>query len=228
MEELIKRKTEIEDEVNRLMDFLNSCGINVGLKGKLVDNEGFPRPDIDIFEVRKARNRIAILNTDYTNLMNEIENKLIEIHKNEKIKVNIEGRARTSEKNNLKYPFGYVDSLLPDSPADLSGIKEGDIIVDFGDIYTEKELETKEESKLLVTKTSELALANVDKLIQVTLLRNTQQNWFDTLYNNSPDLSYSSINMSEFETISVQLTPRRWEGPGVLGCHIAYFHRKPS
>lgn len=34
---------------------------NPGVKEKLVDEEGFPRSDIDIFEVRKMRNRLACM-----------------------------------------------------------------------------------------------------------------------------------------------------------------------
>ena len=40
-----------------------------GVKGSLVDAEGFPRADIDLFEVRKLRNRLACLQTDHCNIM---------------------------------------------------------------------------------------------------------------------------------------------------------------
>ena len=55
-------------------------GGNPGLKGHLVDNEGFPRADVDIIEVRKLRNRHACLQTDHTNLMKEVEKRLFGIH----------------------------------------------------------------------------------------------------------------------------------------------------
>ncbi|KAK6588740.1 p27 like 26S proteasomal subunit with a PDZ domain [Cryptosporidium xiaoi] len=228
MEELVKRKSEIEEEVNSLMEFLNSCGEGVGLKGRLVDNEGFPRSDIDVFEVRKARNRIAILNTDYTNIMKEIENKLFDIHKNEKISVPIKKRVNINEEDTLKYPFGYIDSLLPDSPADLCGIKEGDMLIKFGNIYTEKELETQEESKFLITQISELVSSNIDNCIQVTLLRNSNQSDTNTVNKNPSYLSYSSIDMTKFKIIQLSLTPRKWKGHGVLGCHIAYLHKESN
>ena len=34
---------------------------NPGLKNRLIDDEGFPRDDVDIFETRKLRNRNACL-----------------------------------------------------------------------------------------------------------------------------------------------------------------------
>ena len=37
--------------------FLSQQG-DVGMKGPLVDNEGYPRSDIDVYAVRQARNKI--------------------------------------------------------------------------------------------------------------------------------------------------------------------------
>lgn len=51
-----------------------------GVKGSLVDEEGFPRADIDLFEVRKFRNRLACLQTDHCTVMKKIEAGLLNIH----------------------------------------------------------------------------------------------------------------------------------------------------
>ena len=51
-----------------------------GIKGKLVDDEGFPFANIDLFEIRKMRNRLAHLQTDHVNLMKTIESKLYSLH----------------------------------------------------------------------------------------------------------------------------------------------------
>lgn len=47
-----------------------------GLSGPLVDAEGFPRADIDIFAVRETRHRLACLRTDYLALQKRIEKHL--------------------------------------------------------------------------------------------------------------------------------------------------------
>ena len=51
-----------------------------GLKGPLVDSEGFPRADVDLHQIRSMRGRIAVLNTDLSATMKRIENGLAELH----------------------------------------------------------------------------------------------------------------------------------------------------
>ena len=46
-----------------------------GLKNRLIDDEGFPRDDVDIFEARKLRNRHACLQTDHKTLMKDLEKR---------------------------------------------------------------------------------------------------------------------------------------------------------
>lgn len=43
-----------------ISEYLESPGMP-GVKGSLVDNEGFPLANIDLFEVRKLRNRLACM-----------------------------------------------------------------------------------------------------------------------------------------------------------------------
>ena len=51
-----------------------------GVKGRLVDDEGFPRADLDLIEIRKHRNRLACLQTDHQALMKQIEDNLFKLH----------------------------------------------------------------------------------------------------------------------------------------------------
>lgn len=44
----------------------------VGMKGPLVDAEGYPRADIDIFSVRHARHRIACKILSLTTVLAEL------------------------------------------------------------------------------------------------------------------------------------------------------------
>ncbi|EAN32582.2 hypothetical protein TpMuguga_02g00299 [Theileria parva strain Muguga] len=80
--ELDKARKDVELEMEALMSYLNSeeCKY-VGLNGPLVDDDQFPRNDIDIYEVRKARGRIMCLKNDYEKLTEEIEKLLHELHK---------------------------------------------------------------------------------------------------------------------------------------------------
>lgn len=65
---IMKSKDEIEKQIFDITEFLETPPMP-GVKGSLVDAEGFPRADIDLFEVRKLRNRLACLQTDHCNIM---------------------------------------------------------------------------------------------------------------------------------------------------------------
>ena len=75
----MKQKDEMEEAILAITEYLEAPGMP-GLKGKLVDEEGFPRADIDLFEIRKNRNRLACLQTDHVNIMKQIEQGLYALH----------------------------------------------------------------------------------------------------------------------------------------------------
>lgn len=59
--ELDKKREGMEKEMIMIVDLLENMNGNPGVKGSMIDDEGFPRADVDIFEVRKLRNRHACL-----------------------------------------------------------------------------------------------------------------------------------------------------------------------
>jgi 26S proteasome non-ATPase regulatory subunit 9 len=80
-EELLKLNTErnkIESDIKEFMEILDTHG--VGMKEPLVDAEGFPRSDIDVYTIRTARNKIITLENDCRAVMKTIEKKLEEFH----------------------------------------------------------------------------------------------------------------------------------------------------
>ncbi|CAI2381520.1 unnamed protein product [Moneuplotes crassus] len=77
--EIDEKKKNMEEEIAVLTEVLQSPG-QPGLTESLVDEEDFPRNDIDIPTVRKHRNRIAILQTDHKALYIKLEAKLHELH----------------------------------------------------------------------------------------------------------------------------------------------------
>lgn len=75
---LMSRKTDIETELEGYMSMLSSIG--VGMDKPLVDTEGFPRSDIDVYQVREARHKVACLRNDAADILNQIEKSLHTIH----------------------------------------------------------------------------------------------------------------------------------------------------
>ena len=55
--ELIEKKETLEKELSDLHAVLTSQ--NVGMTEPLIDGEGFPRSDIDVYQVRHARSNIS-------------------------------------------------------------------------------------------------------------------------------------------------------------------------
>jgi 26S proteasome non-ATPase regulatory subunit 9 len=74
------KRSKIEQELMSITELLDAMNGNPGLKSPLVDREGFPRDDCDIIEVRKLRNRHAILVTDHKNMSKVLEQKLYSLH----------------------------------------------------------------------------------------------------------------------------------------------------
>ena len=77
---LNQKRTDLEQEMANIVEILDNMNGNPGLKSPLVDNEGFPRADVDLMEVRKLRHRFACLQTDHCALMKEVEQKLFSLH----------------------------------------------------------------------------------------------------------------------------------------------------
>lgn len=71
-----KRKT-VEEEAKAITDELLSGTNPIGINTPLVDDEGYPRSDIDIYRARDLRKRLNELNYDHRTIMKQIENHLM-------------------------------------------------------------------------------------------------------------------------------------------------------
>ncbi|RWS25722.1 26S proteasome non-ATPase regulatory subunit 9-like protein [Leptotrombidium deliense] len=76
--ELNKKRDKIDKEIKDWQAVLQSQ--KVGMNDPLVDAEGFPRNDIDVYQVRTARNKIICLQNDGKEVMRQIEEKLYKYH----------------------------------------------------------------------------------------------------------------------------------------------------
>jgi 26S proteasome non-ATPase regulatory subunit 9 len=126
---LVTRKDELEKEISALEKVL--IAHNSNMTDALVDREGFPRADIDVYTVRNTRSKIIQLSNDHANLLKEIEKSLIQIHA--QAKETGPGSFPAFEQDK---PFALVDGVAPDSPASVAGFQRGDLLVKFGDLST--------------------------------------------------------------------------------------------
>ena len=102
-------KTKIEAEISEWKSVLDSEQ-NIGMDGPLVDNEGFPRNDLDIPKIRLARQKIICLSNDHKELMKKLADILEDIHSQnptENVPVSFEEFASNCQ--NVEKPA--IDSL---------------------------------------------------------------------------------------------------------------------
>ncbi|KAL7442853.1 hypothetical protein ACHAXM_008554 [Skeletonema potamos] len=80
---LSNQKQTLEIEVNAIISELTAPQLNnappIGIDTPLVDNEGYPRSDIDVYRARQLRKRFHEIKTDYKVLEQRIERGLLEI-----------------------------------------------------------------------------------------------------------------------------------------------------
>eukprot|EP00958_Prasinococcus_capsulatus_P012702 scaffold1280_cov379-Prasinococcus_capsulatus_cf.AAC.14 len=86
LKDLMQLRDAKETELEALVSGLQATP--VGVDGPLVDADGFPYPDVDVFQVRRDRNRVSgqaalhldVLRTDLKEIQKQLEQGLHELH----------------------------------------------------------------------------------------------------------------------------------------------------
>ena len=108
---LMAQKSNIEAELESHISILKAN--NVTMQTPLVDGDGFPRADIDIYAVRGARVRIIELRNDLKAVVDAIGKALEGIYDPA---IQRSSQIDSSSERPLK-PFAKVDGVAPGSPA---------------------------------------------------------------------------------------------------------------
>ncbi|XP_075882003.1 26S proteasome non-ATPase regulatory subunit 9 [Nelusetta ayraudi] len=191
---LIKRKDDIEEQIKAYYDVLEDQG--VGLQGPLVDEEGFPRADVNLYQIRGARHNISCLQNDHKAIMVEIEEALHKLHAREKAKREQDEAEAQVEAMDLQAtppsPFARVDAVTQGSPACGAGLRVGDEVVEFGSVNAGNFQN----------------LQNIASVVQ-----------------HSEGKPLHIVIMRAGQMTHISLTPKRWSGRGLLGCNIVPIQR---
>jgi len=191
---LMTKKSEIETEIQSHLSILRTN--NIDMKTPLVDSEGFPRADVDIYAVRKARVRIIELRNDLRDVVDEIAKALEEVYARQP-EAESRGQADDATKpegeedEDQLVPYARVDVVAPGSPAAEAGLQREDLILKFGGL-----VKSSFSSPSTLTPLATLVSQNENKHIIIRVRRSGEQKY-------------------------LTLTPRQgWGGRGMLGCHI--------
>ncbi|ERE75687.1 WD repeat-containing protein 66, partial [Cricetulus griseus] len=165
----------------------------IGMSEPLVDCEGYPRADVDLYQVRTARHNIICLQNDHKAVMKQVEEALHQLHARDKEKqardmaeAQEEAMSRRLGSNSPVLPqaFAKVNSISPGSPASIAGLQVDDEIVEFGSVNTQ----------------NFQSLQNVGSVVQ---------------HSEGKPLNVTVIRRGEKHQL--RLTPTRWAGKGLLG-----------
>jgi len=195
--QLIARKDELETEITEQFEILREHGSD--MTSPLVDRDGFPHPDLDIYAIRHARHRVVVLRNDLKALMNEIASALEVVYEPPALPagaaalpqgVGSPGSAAAAASPPVLRPFAKVSGVAPGSPAAEAGLQREDLLIKFGHLshahFPSSALEP----------LSDLVSRNENRELEVQVLRSG-------------------------EPSTLKFTPRKgWGGRGMLGCHI--------
>jgi 26S proteasome non-ATPase regulatory subunit 9 len=107
---LIARRVTLEAELGEQLAIMRANGVDS--RSPLVDADGFPRADVDIWAVRHARVRAIELRNDLSALMNEIGVALTAVYDPTQRTEDDEQKANTEED-----AFAKVGGVSSGSPA---------------------------------------------------------------------------------------------------------------
>ncbi|KAK0182260.1 hypothetical protein PV327_000415 [Microctonus hyperodae] len=181
--ELMKEKEKIEAKLQELNVILNNN--HVGMEDPLTDSEGYPRADIDVYQVRHARHTIICLQNDHKSIMKKIENGLAKVHSiagcNSE-EPSVANRVPDSSNTPLDddddddvhiEAFLRVNLVSPGSPAEQAGIYENDLIMEFGSINSQNFKALKDIGELVEQsryKPINVKVKRLDKRVILTLI----------------------------------------------------------
>jgi len=136
----VKRKS-LEMEAEAIVSELTSPIISedgkqkncMGIDTPLIDADGYPRSDIDVFRARTLRSRLAVIRTDHSNIMKKIETLLVLVTQNTNNRTTIskkedeeEVKARRAEKPKPKFDTQTGKWVVMNWDGSIAGVQGGD------------------------------------------------------------------------------------------------------
>lgn len=198
---LMEKRGATEADMNAIIQRLCQPG-GPGLNGNLVDAEGFPRTDIDIPTVRADRHRLAELKNDHKDLTEKINQNIQLLHATKP------SPKTSSYSENGKEGSGSVQHVSAmNAAADDAAVKIPFAMVDE------------------ITEASPAADDGLQLGDQIVKFGNVEagENLLSRLASEiqiNQGNAMSVVVIRQGAVTSLSVTPRTWQGRGLLGCHF--------
>jgi 26S proteasome non-ATPase regulatory subunit 9 len=223
---LQSRREALEIEAECITQELTSHGLNgekpAGIKDSLIDSEGFPRGDIDIYNVKNKRQRLAVINTDYKALMKEIETLLIEIYSDGLLQSTEEksSKQKNHQHQQQHQQHNQEDILNQQSMSSMTVSSSTTVF----NIYKNKKCIAVLDEILMGSPSEQSGLKNGDELISfggIDIDTVDPISKIPPMVRENVDKTIDLVVKRKEELINISLIPKLWRGNGLLGCHLA-------
>lgn len=217
---MMDKRSAIEAEMNFIIERLCQPG-GPGISGNLVDPEGFPRSDIDIPAVRADRHRLAELRNNYKDITEKINENIQLLHS-----------ARLPTRSSTIKDSGYGEgsnnkesSIFPNAVAPVSSHNVGlrasppssmdvDVIVSIPFAMVDEIADA--------SPAAEDGLQLGDQIVKFGIVE-SGDNLLPRLASEAQTNQGRAIPVAvkrHGTLINLTMTPRTWQGRGLLGCHF--------
>ncbi|KAL2322195.1 hypothetical protein Fmac_026574 [Flemingia macrophylla] len=209
---LMDKRTALEAEMNAIISRLSQPG-GPGLSGNLVDAEGFPRCDVDIPAVRAERRRLAELRNDHLVITEKINQNIQILH--------------SARLGNRSSPLKNSDTQTSSTINTVASTPSQDVLV--------RHSPNSMDIDVLVSR----PFAMVDEIADASpavedgfqlgdqILKFGNVEAGDNLLQRLSSEAQSNLGgavpvviMRQGTVINLTITPRTWQGRGLLGCHF--------
>ncbi|XP_075652524.1 uncharacterized protein LOC142622854 [Castanea sativa] len=215
---LMDKRSALEAEMNAIIDRLCQPG-GPGLSGNLVDSEGFPRSDIDIPVVRAERHRLSELRNDHKVTTEKMDQNIQILHSSRLA-------SRSSPPKESGNPEGSNNQNSP-VVSDVPSASSHNVVL--RDSSSDMDVDVMASIPFaMVDEIADASPAAEDGLQlgdQIVKFGNVEagENLLQRLASEAQTNQGCAIPvviMRQGAPINLTVTPRTWQGRGLLGCHF--------